>query len=371
MEDDTEVVEVKSRRQILEEAWDKSEEKDEGAEVSKEHTSGKLESELSGESGTPDQSGEKSSKEVEGKEKKPDETTQQELKASRKIETGKAAPAAPLQVDPTDKAPVSWKPAIRELWANVPPEARAEIKRREQEIERTLNETGVMRRFATDFAQMVQPYQHIIRAQNSTPLQAVDNLMKTAASLATGSPQQKAATIGQIISNYGIDVKELDTYLSQNYNPQTAQFNQQQNQAPPQWAMPMFDWMNRVQQNQQQFEQQQRMQAEQEIQQMQEKPYFEDLRNDVADLMEIAARNGKILTIQQAYDKALQLDPEISKIVNQRKAAEATKNPGANLAKARKASKTVVGAPRGDGKSTDKPKTRKEMLSEAWDEASQ
>jgi hypothetical protein len=367
--------EVKSRRQLLEEAWDKTEETEE--EVVQESSSeqpaqeGQVDHETEQQ---PDKTGvEEKPPVIKEAGKKVDKAVQQELKASKKIETGKPEQKAqPVQLEPGDKAPVSWKPALREQWANIPKEVRDEIRRREQHIERTLNETGVMRKFATDFAQMVQPYSHLIRAQNSTPLQAVNNLMQTAAGLMQGNPQQKAEIVSQIMSNYGVDVQVLDQVLSKSYNPQTAQFQSQQNSAPPAWARPMFDFMERAQTQQQQFEAQQRQQADREIEEMSSQPFFDDLRDDIADLMEIAAKRGKVLSLKDAYAKAVELDPEVSKLVKKSAPIQKSQNPvsqaAATLARARKAAKTISGAPRGEGGKGDKPKTRREMLSESWDE---
>lgn len=248
------------------------------------------------------------------------------------------------------------------------------MRQRERHIEQTLTQTATMRKFATDFAQMVQPYSHLIRAQNSTPLQAVHNLMSTAAGLMQGNPQQKAEMVAQIMGNYGVDVQLLDQVLAKAYNPQTAQFNAQQNSAPPAWAQPIFAWMNKAEQTQQQYEAQQRQIADQEIEQMSSQPFFDDLRDDIADIMEIAAKRGKIISLQDAYKKAVELDPEISKLVKKTPVQSAPQNDvsraASTLARARKAAKTIHGAPRGEGGKSDKPKTRREQLSEAWDEQS-
>lgn len=367
--------EVKSRRQLLEEAWDKSEnpsepdtevQEDQPTSVENEGEVVQAESEAS--EGVQEKA-EKAKPQIKWTE---NEVQNKEAKAAKKIEEGKKPIQPPPQLEPGDKAPVSWKPALREHWAAIPKEVREEIRRREQQIEKTLNETGVMRKFATDFANMVAPYQHLIRSQNSTPLQAVSNMMQTAAGLAQGNPQQKAEIIAQIMSNYGVDVQALDKILAQSYNPQNAQFNAQQNGAPPPWAQPIFAWMQRAEQQQQQFETQQRQQADREIEEMSSQPFFDDLRDDIADLMEIAAKRGKVLSLQDAYKKAVELDPEISKLVKKtvipQNQSNAVSQAASTLARARRAAKTIAGAPRGEGGKSDKPKTRREMLSEAWDE---
>lgn len=366
--------EVKSRRQLLEEAWDKSEESEDesGSNVEiQEEKPASVESEGKVVQAEPEVVEGGKEEKVEPA-KKVDKAVQQELKAAKRIESGKPPEQKPQQLDPNDKAPVSWKPAQRELWAQIPKEAREEIRRRETEIARALNETGVMRKFATDFANVVAPYQHLIQAQHSTPLQAVQNFMQTAAGLMQGNPQQKAEIVAHIMSNYGVDVKILDGVLTKTYNPENAQYNAQQNGAPPPWATPIFEWMNRAQQQQQQYEAQQRQQADREIEEMASEPFFDDLRDDVADLMEIAAKRGRVLSLRDAYKKAVELDPEISKLVKKTQSSQSTQNSvsqaAATLARARKAAKTIAGAPRGEGGKSDKPKSRREMLSEAWDD---
>lgn len=366
--------ETKSRRQLLEEAWDKSEESEDGgvgavrAEVAEGADEPKQEEQETEQRA--DESGvEEKSAPAKKDGKTVDKAVEQELKASKRLETGKQQP---VQLEPTDRAPGSWKPAIRELWSQIPKEARDEIRQRELHLEQTLTQTATMRKFATDFANMVSPYQHLIRSQGSTPLQAVNNLMQTAAGLAGGNPQQRAEIVAQIMSNYGVDVQLLDKILTQTYNPQTAQYNQQQNSAPPPWAQPIFAWMQRAENQQQQYEAQQRAQAEIEIKAMEAEPFFEDLRDDIADIMEISANRGRIISMKEAYQKAVQLNPEISKLVAKSKPAVQQQNSvsqaAATLARARKAAKTISGAPRSEGKGSDKPKSRRDMLSEAWDE---
>lgn len=372
--------ETKSRRQLLEEAWDKTEESEDVSDTpNNEELSGEgVNAEEKADGGevrpSEEQSGVQKTDETGKKEpeKKVDKAVQQELKAAKRIESGKPPEQKAQQLAPDDKAPVSWKPAQRELWSQIPKEARDEIRRRETEIARTLNETGVMRKFATDFANVVAPYQHLIRAQNSTPLQAVQNFMQTAAGLMQGNPMQRAQIVAEIIGNYGVDIKALDEVLSKSYNPQAAQHNAVQNGAPPPWAKPMFDFMERAQTQQQMYEAQQRQQADREIEQMAEKPFFEDLREDIADLMEIAAKRGRVLSLEEAYRKAIELDPDISKLAKRTVTPPNQQNSvsqaAATLARARRAAKTIAGAPRGEAGKSDKPKTRRELLSEAWDD---
>lgn len=272
-------------------------------------------------------------------------------------------------VDDGPKAPQAWKPAIREHWGKLPKEVRDEVSRRELEVQQVLNQSTQARRFAQEFGQVIQPFQHLIAAQNSTPLQAVRNVMTTAAGLMTGTPEQKARIIAETISNYGVDVRVLDAILSNGQIPQNAQ----QPAIPPQFQQmlqPVYGFMNEIQQARQQREGQMKQQADAEVANFAEKPFFDDVREDMADLMEIAAKNGREMTMLQAYERAVSMNPEIQNILTQRRQAEeAKKNGGTRLAQRKKAASTISGSPAGPGDGKTVAKSRREQLEQAWDDA--
>jgi hypothetical protein len=350
-----------SRRELLSKAWDEIEEKEE--KTVKEE---KPEVEVESTTEVSDAQPEKDTKEVtaEPTEPKPEDADKKEAKAAADFsKQQKPVEAAPV----TDRAPNSWKPAIREHWAKLPPDVRAEVTRREREIQQTLSQTAQVRKFANDFAQVVNPYAHLIRTQNSTPLEAVNNLMQTAAGLMQGNVQQKAAIVAEIIGNYGVDIQALDKILSS--GPATNA--RQPVEAVPQWARPVFDFMGNMQKMQNQAQQRLAEEADRDIAAAESKPFFDDLRDDIADIMEVAANRGRKMSIEQAYTVALNANPEIKKIVDQRE--RATRNPvseaAATLARARKAASTVVGAPSTAKKAGDGKLTRRQQLSEAWDDS--
>lgn len=350
--------EKETRRDMLAKAWDEAEKDDETPLEEHKHEEAKVVE--------PEKVVEEPKLEAKPKPEDPDK---KEARAATELGKKPAAGAAAPVV--TDKAPNAWKTSTREHWAKLPEEVRSEINRRELEVQQTLTQTGQVRKFAQDFAQTIQPYSHLIRAQGSTPLQAVNNLMQTAAGLMQGNPEQKARIVSDIIANYGVDIQTLDTVLTS----MAGQRPQNPQQAVPDWARPMFGFMENVQKMQEQRQHQLVQEADQAIAAMEQKPFFSDLKEDIADLMETAANRGKVLTMEQAYERALALNPEIAKIINQRKLAETNRNPvseaAATLARARKASSTVKGAPGGTKVGVPNGKmTRRQMLSEAWDDSS-
>lgn len=270
------------------------------------------------------------------------------------------------------KVPISWRPDEKTHWAGVPKEAKAAILRRELETQRALSSSAQARKFSDEFVKTVQPYAHLIRAQNSTPLHAVDNLMKTAAGLMVGNTEQKAAIVAEIISNYGVDVVTLDKVLTAAVQGGSVP-GQGQAAIPPQIMSalkPMYDFMERVDQGRQQHEQQLKEQTDKQIEEFgQGKDFFEEVRNEMADLIEFSASKGRILSLQDAYDQVIAMNPKYRDAIAQKTHANEVSQAAATLAKARRAASSVVGSPTG-GTMTPKPAgSRREALERAFDQA--
>lgn len=270
------------------------------------------------------------------------------------------------------RAPNSWKPAEREHWAKMPKEAQQAVQRRELEIQRSLSETATTRRWANDFAQVIAPHSHLIRAQNSTPLQAIDNLMRTSASLTTLRGRDQASIVAQICRNFNVDIRELDNCLSEMQSQGGNQQNNGGGQIPPEFAQalrPINDFMARIEGSVQQREQQVQSNAQQSAENFLSDPkneFAEDLADDMADILELSAKRGKKVTIQQAYQQAIRNNPDIEAIVAQR--AAAARNQGAP--RARRAALSIQGSPQGAHVGAKPPTgSRREALLAAYDDA--
>ena len=250
---------------------------------------------------------------------------------------------APKDQAPVDfKAPQSWGVAEREAWANIPPEIKAQIDKREKEIGHSLTTTGEARRFQDEFNQAVQPFDGFIRAEGATPMQAVGNLLQTAATLQGGSQQQKATRIAELIKHYGIDIGTLDSLLAGEM-PQNDP-NGQLNQLLDQKMAPINQFMQ-----QQQFSQQQQLNDQQATVQGElssfeaQHEFVPDVRMDMADLMEMAGRRGETLTLNQAYERALTMRPDIQQVIEQRKAGAAAAENNRGVRQKQQASVSVPG----------------------------
>jgi hypothetical protein len=238
-------------------------------------------------------------------------------------QAGETATETPTEREiKTEKAPVGWSPTSREQWATLPPELKTQISKREQEVNNVLQNTSEARKFHGGFTKAMEPYQQLMQSEGvNDPMQAVTGLMNTAQVLSTGNPQQKAAKLAQMVSHYGIDIGALDDVLTAQMNGQEAPQHQNApiDDALAQRLAPMEQMFNKFQQQQNAQQDQQRASIQSEVSQFEAKSEFiGDVRQDMADVMEMASNRGQVISLQQAYDKACAMNPEIGKVIAQR-----------------------------------------------------
>jgi len=259
--------------------------------------------------------------------------------------------AGPKSGPKQDRAPASWKPDVREHWGQLPEPVRAEIARREVEHARFMQETAEARRTAEAVAQVVQPYMHFIKAENSNPIQAIDNLMSTAARLRTGTGPELAGLVAGIVNQFGTGrfgpqfIEMLDSALAGQQHraadPQTSQIEQLLNQK----LAPVQGMLTQFQQAQAQAQYQAQAQAQNEVAQFLSKAEFgEDVREDMADLLETAQRRGQNMTLQEAYEKATYMNDSVRKVMQQRQMAQGAQVHTQAAQRARAAAVSVSGS---------------------------
>lgn len=238
-----------------------------------------------------------------------------------------AAPPAPAPV----KAPQSWKPAAREAFAKAPPEVQQEALRREAEVTRVLNETADARRTVESVQRALAPYESIARANGMDAMSYTGSVLQTAAVLQMGTPQQKAQAFATLLHQFQPDLDAINALLQG-----------QQPQHQPQQAQPVD--VNRLVNEalEQRFgmAQQQRAGQDWEAFQATQPEFLGDVKADMIEVLELASKQGRNLTYQQAYDRACKLNDDVSSIIGQRKAAEAarTKQQATEKAKAARSS---------------------------------
>jgi hypothetical protein len=249
------------------------------------------------------------------------------------------------------RAPHSWQTQeAKDAWRHVPHAARAEIIRREREVMRVLGESGQARQVAKRFAEVIRPYEARIRSTGLDPLRAVDELMKADHVLSTAAPAKKAALVAQIVKEYGVDIAELDSALAG--QPSGDPVAERVEQLVQQRLQPFQSFVQQQAQFEAQRRQAEQAQHAQAVQKMAvdpRYPHFDDVREVMADLIEAAGNRGLALSLDEAYKRAIAIDPRFA--VSMQGQAQAA---NARAQKALNASVSVGGAPNG-GPAASKP----------------
>jgi hypothetical protein len=258
-------------------------------------------------------------------------------------------PAAPAEPVSDLNPPVDWAPEVAAKWGELTPDVQAAIVERERHVNNVLQESAGARQAVESFSTMFQPYIPLMQAEGvSDPLVAVEGLLKTTAALQMGSPHQKAQRIAGLIEHYGVDIGMLDAILAGQpvQDPQASQLNQLLDQR----LAPVQELMRKVSQ----YEQQSQLQMEQEnaqtIEQFAADPankYFNHVRNEMADFLDVAASRGQQMTLGEAYQRACMANPQVSQHYLKDQADLAAQGNSRAVAAARVAGSSVHGTPAG------------------------
>ncbi|TXH51663.1 MAG: hypothetical protein E6Q97_17915 [Desulfurellales bacterium] len=246
------------------------------------------------------------------------------------------------QVEPP---PSAWKAPLKAKWSSLDPEIRQEILRREKDITRVFGESGHARKMASDLMETIRPYEARIRGLNATPMQAVGELLKVDHLLSTAPPQMRAQKMARLIKDYGVDIVMLDSALAgEAPDLQVSQLQQLLDQR----LQPLQQFMLQQAQQQEQAAQQRQYQVANEVQAMMANtaqfPHFEQVREDMADILEVSSRRGTPLSLVDAYARACALNSLNGPMSSQRTTAQQADQ---KAKQALAASSSVKGAPNG------------------------
>lgn len=274
---------------------------------------------------------------------------------------GEPAGAAPEGDSPNAGSPVSWSATAREQWKDIPKEAQEYIKQRETEMAQGMQKNAEQANRATQMDRTLQPYQQYL-AMNGGPGATIQNLLQTGAGLQMGTPQQKVQIVANLINQFGIDIASLDNLITGGAaTPEVAQTSQMEAMINQRLA-PMQQQLAQYQQRDQQMQQGVQQEAGSDVTtfaQDAKNEFYNDVRGDMADILDMSANRGINLSLKQAYDKACQLNPEIGRIIQSREQAR-------QLATKRRAAASVSGTMGGPGASAT-PESMRGTIEAAWD----
>jgi len=181
----------------------------------------------------------------------------------------------------------------------------------------------------------IAPFAESLTANGVTPQAFVNDVFTSIKSLSSGSPQERAEVVANIVQSYGVDLPTLDRILTARITapPEVLQARQLAARAA---AV--------IQQQSAGVEHQSAVEAEKAIAAFAADPkheFIDDVRDQMADLIEL----GRAKTLEDAYAASIWANPDTRKILLQREAqSRATVKQGRANA-ARRASSAVHGAP--------------------------
>jgi hypothetical protein len=213
-----------------------------------------------------------------------------------------AKPAEPVEVEKVER-PSSWKKDYWEKYDKLDPDLRGYILQRENEYKAGLGAYNNEVKAAKALKEAIDPFMADLQRHNIEPSTWIRNLGNAHQTLALGSPQAKMQMFAQLARDYGVDLRVL------------AGNGQQQAPQMDPTIQYLAQNLNGLQQQWQQFQTQQQAAEQQSIQEtiqgfsadVDKHPHFEAVRETMAGLLQ----SGMAQNLQEAYDRAVWMAPEV------------------------------------------------------------
>jgi hypothetical protein len=202
------------------------------------------------------------------------------------------------------RPPASWKKDFHEVWQKADPKMQEYAWQREEQMRAGVEPLLSKAQFADAMQEAISPYMTTIQGLGLSPDKAVGALMEADHRLRTSDPQTKLQYFMQLAQSYGINLNAAQAQPGQ--MPQMPQ----QSVDPLVWQLQ--NELNQVRGEVMGWKQQQEMVENQsllnEINQFSLKAeHFEDVRPTMIQLLQ----SGVAQTLDDAYEKAVRLDPNL------------------------------------------------------------
>ena len=247
-----------------------------------------------------------------------------------------------------ERAPQSWKPVAKSHWDKLTPEVKSEVGRREREFLRVLNESGQARKTHQALTEIAAPFEARYKAAGVPTLKVIQNLMTADHLLSSAPPVQRAQYMARLIKDYQIDIQALDSALSGEEVTSTSP-QAQIDQIITQRLAPLQQFVESQQAQATAQERRTEAQIQAEITAMEQDtenyPYFEDVRQEMADIVEVYSRRGVYLSPAEAYNRAVRANPETNKLLQSNAARLQALGANAEAQRSLNASSSVNGSP--------------------------
>ena len=274
-----------------------------------------------------------------------------------------------------DRAPQSWKGEAKKLWEQLPLQVRQEVARREKDMLPIMQEAATNKNRVQEMMQVLAPHQQRIQqVHGGNPMTAVQRMLQVEQAMFGGTASQKAQIIANMVKEFGVDVRTLDAFLVGQAAPEEIQQQSSIEALLEQKLAPLQQFIQTQQQREQQAVQQTEQKAVLTVGEMAQDtvkyPYFNEVREDMADLIELGARKGVYISLPEAYNKAIRMNDGVfnaSSVRDQSQGATQAALEAHRAAQAAKgASVSVTGSPTGTGKNSGDPSNLRGLIENAF-----
>lgn len=258
--------------------------------------------------------------------------------SAKPSETPAAAPAGSPR---TEQAPDTWRSGAKSAWNTLAPEIREEIWKREDDIRAGLSQAKESTAVAQEFERILAPYAQILNDYKVNPWSHVSNLLNAHALLMFGTPEQKTQILNDLIATTGLDRSKLAAGDAAPYNPDHQRV-----------LAELTTTKQHVGRLANQMQEARIGELEKQITAFAAAPENKYFWKVVPELQRLLSTNPD-LSLQQAYQEAVKLNPEtyaleVDRLVQER-TAKAAQEAKERAEKARKASAVNVQS-RGSGR---------------------
>lgn len=253
-----------------------------------------------------------------------------------RTETGQFAPKKVAEAPPDEtpdeplwsRAPASWKREYHEPWATLDPKVKEYVWQREEEMRAGVEPLKTKAQIADAFNKAVEPYMETIQGLGIDPIKAVTGLMEADQKLRKLPLAEKRAYLAQLAASYGVSLGDVDPARVQAPDPQVYELQQK--------IVSLEGRLNGWTQAQQDAADQQLLSEINEFAPRAE--LFEDAKPVMIQLLQSGLATG----LEDAYQKAIRLDPILYDKAEQSLQADAEAKKRAQADKAAKAAKAAA-----------------------------
>ena len=222
----------------------------------------------------------------------------------------------------------AWKKSAQEKLNKLDPEMQDIIQAREEQFHSGIEKYKEHANYGKSIQRVLAPHKEYLQSINVAPEVAIATLIEAERGLRTGSPEQRVQKFLKMAHDYQVDIDSLSQVQ---FNPQLHELEKE---------------LSATKQKVASHEYSQQEQVEEEADSLigefsQSHEHFEDVRETMGDLMNLAAQRNEHMTMEQAYEKAIRLDDSIFEKVNAQQQEQLRKK---QLLKSTQAAKVAKGA---------------------------